>query len=88
MLQSIFLSRKTACVSEIGYEFINNVLSANMTFSAYRELKCKAYSMYNSSSKPLMSCASFIDWFFMWAASFNLEFRNEIDNVCGHENQY
>ena len=26
----------------------------------------------------------FTDCFFMWAARFNLEFRNEIDNVCGH----
>ena len=40
--------------------------------------------MYNSYSKPFMSCASFIDCFFMWAANFNLEFRNEIDHVCGH----
>ena len=64
VLQSI-LSRKIACVSEIGYEFINNVMSANITFSAYKELKYKAYSMYNSYSKPFMSCASFIDCFYV-----------------------
>ena len=79
-----FLSRKIACVSEIGYEFINNVMSANITLSAYKELKYKAYSMYNSYSKPFMSCASFIYFLKMWAARFNLEFRNEIDHVCGH----
>jgi len=39
----------------------------------------------HSDSAPFMSTKTFVKWFFSWVASFRIDFRSQIDPVCGHD---
>ncbi|KAL4229192.1 hypothetical protein ACF0H5_012236 [Mactra antiquata] len=76
-------SRDTAAGDEIGWEFVSMVINSGITFSSYCQLKTELYKLRNIDAK-FMSPKVFVNWWFSWASSMNIDFRQPCD-VCGFE---
>ena len=63
-----------ACGYEIGWEFMESVMSSRQTFSGYRKVIQSRYERV-SSPFPFMSLNSFIKWWFSWASAMDIDFR-------------
>ena len=42
------------------------------------------YKTTHSNPQPFMAVKTFIGWFFGWLSAFKIDFRKEIDPVCGY----
>ena len=78
------LSNETAAGDEIGWEYINSVLSGSITFSSFCRKKSKDYKMRNKFSHNFMDPSTFIKWWFSWASSLKIDFRKPCP-VCQFE---
>jgi len=67
-------SRATCAGYEIGWEYVESVLHSKETFSGFVAKMNEKYERA-SSRIPFMSVQTFIDWFFGWASSMQLDFR-------------
>jgi hypothetical protein len=79
-----FWTKETACGDEIGWDFVDSVVRTKTSFSAYVNLKSAHYISLHECSVPFMSRSTFVSWFFSWASSFNVDFRQSVDPWCGH----
>jgi len=79
---SLFLLTKSiACGYEVGWEFVEAVLTSKQTFSGF----CKVINArYIRLSSPLkfMAANSFIRWWFAWASAMEIDFIEQCFS-CG-----
>ncbi len=84
----IHVSTSQTCAGdEIGWIFVNHVMSSGMTFSAFCENMSQQYKLSCSESRPFMSPQVFIQWFFGWASNQKIDFRMPCP-VCKYEPPY
>ncbi|CAC5425041.1 unnamed protein product [Mytilus coruscus] len=69
------VTRDTAAGDEIGWAFVNQVLSTKITFSAFCDLKTKDYKECNPNFRSFMDSSVFIKWWFSWASNMKIDFR-------------
>ena len=83
--QGICFSSKVTCVGdEIGWDFVQDVVTKRTSFKAYCEDMTRKYQTNNPMSPSFMSINTFLKWFFGWMSNMKLDFRKEIDPVCGY----
>ena len=71
---SIFCSsRMVRCGSEVGWEFVEGVLSSKQTFSGFVKTMQFKYQRL-SSRHSFMSVNTFIKWWFLWASVMEVDF--------------
>lgn len=69
------LSNETAAGDEIGWDFVNQVLNSQATFSSYCTTKTDHYQMRDPYCHKFMDPKTFLKWWFSWAASMKKDFR-------------
>ena len=78
-------SKEVAVAEELGWDFVNRILSSKMSFSSFSEDISRVYqSSAPKSSIAFLSKTAFISCFFAWCGRMNIDFRKEIDPWCGH----
>ena len=70
-----FLSTKTCAGDEIGWDFVNNVLKSNSSFTGYCNEMTHRYQTTNILAGPFMSPNTFIKWFFHMAGCLQDRFQ-------------
>ena len=82
--QGICFSSKVTCAGdEIGWDFVQDV-SKRTSFKAYCDDMTRKYQTNNPLSAGFMSINTFLKWFFGWISNMKIDFRKEIDPVCGY----
>jgi hypothetical protein len=80
---SVFLwSRQVAAPDEIGWDFVNRVLTCKTSFSAFCNDMSRIYRSIHPLSAAFMNKSTFISWFFAWCGKMNIDFRDHIDPWC------
>ena len=79
-----FCSKVTCAGDEIGWELVQDVVSKRTSFKAYCEDMTRKYQTNNPLSPGFMSINTFLKWFFGWMSNMKIDFRKEIDPVCGY----
>ena len=79
-----FWTQDTAIVDEVGYSFINKFLNMSCSFSAFCNDMTMEYQQIDTNAASFVSLPVFIDWWFAWAASWKIDFRNDVDPFCSH----
>ena len=83
--QGICFISKGICVGdEIGWDFVQDVGTKRTSFKAYCEDMTRKYQANNPMSASFMSINTFPKWLFGWMSNMKLDFRKEIDPVCGY----
>ena len=83
--QGICFSSKVTCAGdEIGWDFVQDVVSKRTSFKAYCDDMTRKYQTNNPLSTGFMSINTFLKWFFGWISNMKIDFRKEIDPVCGY----
>ena len=77
------LSADTCAGYEIGWSFVDTMLNVGCNFSAFCKNTTSTYQLINEESK-FMGPTTFRKWFFAWASSQNIEFRQQCPG-CGPE---
>ncbi|WAR14459.1 hypothetical protein MAR_004564, partial [Mya arenaria] len=78
------LSSETAAGDEIGWEYVSMVMSnTGCTFSGFCQVKDAFYKLRHPNAK-FMDASVFIRWWFSWASSMKIDFRQPCE-VCGFE---
>ena len=77
------LSTDTCAGDEIGWLFVNRVLSCGQTFSAFCDEMSQIYKCRNIDSRPFMSTPVFLRWWYSWASNQNIDFRKPC-HICKH----
>ena len=81
--KGIFLYTKfTALGDEMGWDFVNMVLRARMSFTGFCNEMTRRYTSTNICSRNFISPNVFISWFFGWLAAFKIDFRAQVDPWC------
>ena len=81
---SLFLStHAVACGYEVGWEFVEAVLTSKQTFSGFRRITQARYDRY-SSPINFLAVNTLIDWWFAWASAMNIDFIEQCFN-CGNK---
>ena len=80
----MFNSKVTRAGSEIGWDFVQDVVSKKTSFKAYCDDMTRKYQTNNTLSTGFMSINTFLKWFFGWISNMKIDFRKEIDPVCGY----
>jgi len=80
---SIFcLSKSTAVGYEIGWEFVDAVMTSKQTFRGFITVVKNRYLRYKRNCE-FLSINTFIEFFFAWASRMNLEFRESCSGCEG-----
>ena len=79
-----FSSPSTAVAHEIGWDFVSLVLASKISFSAFCQEKTRFYQTNNPKSAKFLSRTTFLNWFFAWIVGMKVDFREQIDDWCGH----
>ena len=79
-----FWSRCTCFSDDIGYLFLHHVLTMKCSFTAFCQNITVRYRIYDLNAAPFVSVATFIKWFFSWAAALPFDFKEDIDPWCRH----
>lgn len=79
-----FWSKETCFVDEVGYSFLNKIVTMKCSFSAFCKDMTKTYRQYNRKTAPFVSVPTFVSYFFSWGAAFQFDFRDDVDPFCGH----
>ena len=82
-----FWSHDTCLGDEIGWDFVNQVLSSHLSFSAFCDEMTRKYKSIDSTSQNFLSKTTFISWFFSWCSKMGIDFRRDVDPWCGHDPQ-
>ena len=80
-----FWSKETAIGDEVGYLFINKVMTMACSFSSFCQFMTNSYKLIDPQSAPFCSAKTFLKWFFSWAAVSQDDFRNDVDPFCKHD---
>ena len=83
-----FWKLPTAICAEVGHKFLNQLVSGGTTFTRFCDDMTSTYKSYNKFLPSFLSVHTFIDWFFHFAASMDIDFRRSIDPWCGHDPRY
>jgi len=59
-----FWTKDTACGDEIGWDFVDCVMRAKISFSAFVQIKTGHYVSMDPLSAPFMSRSTFVSCFF------------------------
>ena len=79
-----FNTSKTAVGDEILWDFVSLVRGGHMSFTRFVNFMTRRYQTTHCESAPFMSRKAFLDLFFAWVASHQIDYRQEIDQWCGH----
>ena len=80
--KAIFMySTATIAGNEIGWDFVQSVITKKLSFSAFCKEMTRKYQT-NIMAGPFMSPNTFIKWLFGWIASFKIDVQKEIDPWC------
>ncbi|XP_064641617.1 uncharacterized protein LOC135496291 [Lineus longissimus] len=74
-----FWSRQVAAADEVGWDFVNLIMSSKMSFSNFCLEKSRYYRTMNPISAPFMNKGTFISWFFAWCSKMDIDFRAHVD---------
>ena len=77
-------SKDVAAGDEIGWDFVNRVLSSKMSFSSFCADTTRIYISTHPCSAHFMSKTTFVSWFFAWCGKMDIDFRKHIDPWCLH----
>lgn len=77
-----FMTKETCAGDEIGWDFVNAILTSKISFSAFCQEKSRMYRSINVLSAPFMSKTTFVTWFFSWAGRMDDDFKQEVDPWC------
>ena len=66
------LSSSTAAGDELGWDFINNVTTSQMSITSFCFI---TESRYHGKKVSFMSRQTFTDWIFSWMSNFHIDFR-------------
>ncbi len=81
----IFFNKQSSGVAvEVLWDFVEAVRRTKVSFTAFCNEMSNKYSSCHPMATRFMSRQTFIDVFFAWIVSFDLDFRAEIDPWCGH----
>ncbi len=69
---------------EVFWDFISLVMGGRMSFSKFCREKTRQYVTTCCKSAPFLSNKTFIQLVFGIIARFQIDFRAEIDPICGH----
>jgi len=84
---SLFRSSTTvACGYEIGWEFVDSVMTSKQTFSGFVKVVKNRYTDYQSPCE-FMSRNTLIKWWFSWASAMDLDFVQKCPS-CGSDPKY
>ncbi len=75
------LSNDTCAGDEIGWMFIDRILSGHQSFTGFCQEMTNNYRRRCPTSRQFMSAHVFIKWWFSWAANHKIDFR-EPCSVC------
>lgn len=74
--ECIHVSTINTCAGdEIGWLFVNRVLSCGQTFSAFSQEMTHIYKMRSPESRGFMSTPVFLQWWYSWASNQKKDFR-------------
>ena len=76
-----FWSDQTCMGDEIGYTFLNLMMSSSMTFSGFCDHMNSIYKSRDTNFSFVCK-QTFIDWWYSWAAAFKFDFRKDADPWC------
>lgn len=77
-----FWSGVTAAGDEIGWDFIHQVKSSKISFTAFCNEMTRKYQTNNIFAAPFMSRKTFVNWLFGWLSAFEIDFRQTVDPWC------
>ena len=80
-----FWTLHTAMASEVGYEFLNNLVCNRGNFLMFCEMMNRHYKCIDDNMPSFSSVSTFESWFFSWAALLGIDFRSSADPFCGSE---
>jgi hypothetical protein len=83
-----FWSAVTGAGDEMGWDFLSAVRAFKTSFTGFCNELSRKYKTTHAEACPFMSVATFVKWFFNWLASFNIDFRTEIDPWCKYDPMY
>ena len=79
-----FSTKVTCADDEIGWDFVQDVVTKRTSFKAYCDDMTRKYQTINPMSPNFMSINTFLKSFFGCMSNMKLDFRKEIDPVCGY----
>lgn len=69
------LSAETAAGDEIGWSFVQKVMTSKETFSSFCQNMTATYKRRCPTSRGFMDPSVFIKWWFGWASNMKIDFR-------------
>ncbi|XP_064627662.1 uncharacterized protein LOC135487619 isoform X2 [Lineus longissimus] len=80
---NVFLwSKQVAACDEVGWDFLNRILSSKISFSSFCDDMSRIYQSIHPASAPFMNKSTFVSWFFSWCGRMQIDFRTHIDPWC------
>ncbi|XP_069108872.1 uncharacterized protein [Argopecten irradians] len=74
-------SSETAAGDEIGWMFVNQVVSSKITFSGFCKNMSSTYKRRCVYSRGFMDPGVFLKWWFSWASNMKIDFRRPC-SIC------
>lgn len=68
---------------EIGWDFVDCITGSKTSFTFFCQRQTKTYKSNNQESHPFLSRSTFLSWWFAWLAAHNIDFRKDVDPLCG-----